>query len=131
MEQIDLDSTKKDPVDSTWINGTIVDKENGESIPLANIFLKGGTAGCSSDFDGHFKFPQALKEGDTLMFTFIGFKPYQYIVKADQSVQNIKIQMEMAASIECGYMVMGEVASNQKFGSKPSLWKRITSLFRD
>jgi len=130
MEQIDSDSTKKTPVDSTWISGTIVSQENGESIPLTSIYLKGGKAGCSSDFDGHFKFPQALKEGDTLIFTFIGFEPFNYIVKADHPKQDIKIQMKQSSGSGCSYTVMGEVATNQKFGSKPSLWKRITGLFR-
>ncbi|WP_346319160.1 SusC/RagA family TonB-linked outer membrane protein [Chitinophaga sp. YIM B06452] len=50
----------------------VVLTEEGESLPGANIQVKGGTQRTSTDADGHFRIP--AEAGDVLVITFIGFQ---------------------------------------------------------
>jgi hypothetical protein len=49
------------------ISGKIVNLETGESLPGANIFIKGTTTGTLSDLNGFFTID--VNTGDTLVFS--------------------------------------------------------------
>src|SRR5699024_71438 len=53
--------------------GHVTDAETGESIPGANILVKGTTTGVSTDQDGNFEL-EAPSLQDTLVVTFIGYQ---------------------------------------------------------
>ena len=52
------------------VTGTVTDPSK-LSIPGVNVFVKGTKRGASTDFDG--KFSVKVSEGETLVFSFIGF----------------------------------------------------------
>ncbi|UXP34145.1 SusC/RagA family TonB-linked outer membrane protein [Reichenbachiella agarivorans] len=52
------------------VSGKVTD-DTGESIPGANIILKGTTTGTTSDIDGNWKL-SVPSDGGTLVFTFVG-----------------------------------------------------------
>ncbi len=56
------------------ITGTVTDKEmNNESLPFANVFIKGTTVGATTDFDG--KYSLNVNEGNVIVvFSFVGYK---------------------------------------------------------
>ncbi len=70
---------------------TITGKVSGVtgSIPGLNVTIKGSSAKTSTDFDGTYSIK--AKEGDVLVFSFIGMKQVTKIVDAQNSVYNIKM----------------------------------------
>ncbi len=70
---------------------TIIGKVSGVtgSIPGLNVTIKGSSAKTSTDFDGTYSIK--AKEGDVLVFSFIGMKQVTKIVDAQNSVYNIKM----------------------------------------
>lgn len=55
------------------VRGFVYNKENGEPVPFANVYLKGTTTGGSSDLNGFFSINK-IKAGDyTLMVTSLEF----------------------------------------------------------
>ncbi|MCC1483124.1 carboxypeptidase-like regulatory domain-containing protein [Winogradskyella immobilis] len=74
---------------SRTIKGTTSD----EAGPLAGvtIVLKGTNVGTSSNEDGLFTFPRALSNGDTLVFTFIGYETQEF--KIQPSTTSVKVVM--------------------------------------
>ena len=113
--------TTKTIKSNTMVKGVIFD----ESSPLhgANIVLKGTSIGTASNFDGEFEFPQALKKGDVLVVSYLGFETQNITIHEDQSSLNIQMTYDMSC------VLMGEVEVNQVYKSKPTLWKRIKSIF--
>ena len=65
------------------ITGTVVD-ENGNPLPGATVLVKGTSSGVASDFDGNYSI--TANEGDTLVFSFIGFSPNEVTVGASNII---------------------------------------------
>ncbi|MDY0781279.1 TonB-dependent receptor [Tenacibaculum sp. IB213877] len=83
--------------DRGTVTGIVTDKEmSGESLPFANIFIKGTSIGGTTDMDG--KYTISVPAGKhTLVFSFIG---YQTIEKPINVVagQTLTINQEIGAS---------------------------------
>ncbi len=71
------------------ISGTVTDN-SGLPLPGVNILVKGTTVGTQSDFDGNYAI--SASAGQTLVFSYVGFKTAQRPVAAATS--SINIQME-------------------------------------
>ncbi|WP_298543035.1 carboxypeptidase-like regulatory domain-containing protein [uncultured Aquimarina sp.] len=89
--------------------------ENGIPLPGANIILEGTTVGTSTDFDGNFEFPVQLKEGDVLIFSYIGFTSKKIVIKDRNSVNAIALNVNLKTS---GCVLMGKVAVKKVYSSK-------------
>lgn len=59
------------------ISGTVYDS-TGETLPSVTVLIKGTYSGTETDFDG--KYTINVKEGDVLVFSFIGMKPQEKTV---------------------------------------------------
>ncbi|GAL71574.1 TonB family protein [Jejuia pallidilutea] len=72
-------TVKKEVVQDNLLSGVVLD----ESGPLAgaNILLKGTQIGVTADFDGKFKFPKVLQEGDVLLVSYIGYETQKFVIK--------------------------------------------------
>lgn len=96
------------------VKGTVID-ENGLPLPGTNIIVKGTTIATQTNFDGEFEFPEKLKTGDVLIFSFIGYNSREVIINSETS--NSKIEMEVNMdTINC--IVMGKVAVKKVYKSK-------------
>jgi len=69
------------------VSGTVTD---ASSVPLpgVNIQVKGSSSGTSTDFDGNYKI--SAKQGDVLIFSFLGFKTKE--VKVEGSPLNVSLE---------------------------------------
>lgn len=78
------------------IRGQVFDKSE-PPIPMAgvSIQIKGKNEGIASDADGYFKID--AKRNDVLVFSFIGFKPVEFIVKRHQSNLVIALQEDVTS----------------------------------
>ncbi|WP_162126499.1 SusC/RagA family TonB-linked outer membrane protein [Flavobacterium phycosphaerae] len=54
------------------LSGVVVDKKSNQPLPGVNVTVQGTTKGTSTDFDGKFQLG-GLKNGDVIVFTFIGY----------------------------------------------------------
>jgi len=78
------------------ISGTVTDN-SGLPLPGVNIIVKGTTNGTQSDFDGNYSIQAA--GGQTLSFSYVGFKTGEVAVTASSSRINFSME-EDAAQLE-------------------------------
>lgn len=71
------------------ISGTVTDN-SGLPLPGVNILVKGTTVGTQSDFDGNYSI--AASAGQTIVYSYVGFKTTERPVAAATS--SINVQME-------------------------------------
>lgn len=110
------------------VSGVVIDSDSNEGIPGTNILLKGTSYGTTTDAYGNFKFPKKLKEGDVLIFSFIGYEIKEYVVP-----KNGAARVELSLKLSLDVSIMGEVATNDIYHedrSLPNVWSRIKSIFR-
>ncbi len=79
------------------VEGIVTDKEmNNESLPFANVFVKGTTVGATTDFDG--KYTLSLEEGEhVIVFSFVGYATEEVTVSVEAG-QNYSINQVLGAS---------------------------------
>ena len=86
------------------VKGTVTESATGIPIPGANIILKGTSNGSTTDFDGNYTINN-VKEGDVLMFSFLGFKEVE-IAYAGQPTVDVALeesQTSLDAVVVIGY----------------------------
>jgi hypothetical protein len=109
-----------------WIKGIVLASDDNTAIPGTNVVLQGTEVGTVTDVDGRFEFPQKLKEGDVLLFHFIGYTTTQYKVPKE-----IKYPFEIKMTLDI--QVLGEVAVDQVYSEEPSglgkLWMKVKRVF--
>nr|WP_297787422.1 TonB-dependent receptor [uncultured Allomuricauda sp.] len=78
------------------LNGKVTD--NGQSLPLANVLLKGTDMGTATDIDGVFKLT-GIQPGDyVVLVTSLGYQPYQTKISLGAGAnKTINIQLEASA----------------------------------
>lgn len=96
------------------VKGTVLD-ENGLPLPGTNIILKGTAIGTQTNFDGEFEFPEKLKKGDVLIFSFIGYGSKTVVINNETATPRIEMEVSMDA-VAC--IVMGKVAVKEVYKSK-------------
>lgn len=89
--------------------------ENKLAIPGVNVILDGTTIGTQTNFDGEFEFPQKLKKGDVLVFSYLGMTTQKAVITDEQSTLNIELKIDMTS---CEIIMMGKVAVKQVYKSK-------------
>jgi hypothetical protein len=78
-----------------------------------NIALEGSNVGAITDTDGTFIFPRALKPGDVLVFSYLGYETRRIKIKEDTSFLNLTMVSE---AID----IVGAVAVDKPYKSKRS-----------
>jgi hypothetical protein len=79
------------------------EKESGLPIPGVNIQIK--NKGTATDFDGKFLF-EGLPSGSTVVFTYIGFKDFEYKVTGNNSGLNVSLVGDAKSLDEVVVLVM-------------------------
>jgi len=67
------------------VTGTVLDSSTGEVLVGTNIFIKNSQTGISTDIDGNFKIT-GVPVGSTLVFTYLGYKDFEYKVSKLESI---------------------------------------------
>jgi CarboxypepD_reg-like domain len=105
----------------------IVKDEEGLAMAGVNIYLKGSTIGTISGVDGKFEFPQKLREGDIIVFSFIGMETKEYAVRNDMK-DLIEISLVMDGAIMMGDVVVSEIYTQEPSGIA-KLWNKVKGIF--
>lgn len=109
------------------VRGRVIFEDDNTPLAGVNVYLKDmTTTGVATGVDGRFEFPRKLKEGDVLVFSFIGMATQEYVVTA-QAQENIEIRMTYDMCV-----VMGKVAVNEEYQEPSRLtkwWSKIKNVF--
>ncbi|WP_339919713.1 TonB-dependent receptor [uncultured Flavobacterium sp.] len=73
------------------IGGTVKENSSGLSIPGVNVQIKNTNKGVSTDFDGKFSL-KGIPSGSVVVFTFIGYKSFEYKVTASNNNMSVLMQ---------------------------------------
>ena len=74
------------------ISGVVLEHSNDESIPGANIVVKGTTIGTTTDFDGNFTLSiPTYKKTDSVTFSFVGFQSKTISIKNCRKGMSVKL----------------------------------------
>ncbi|WP_299114909.1 carboxypeptidase-like regulatory domain-containing protein [uncultured Winogradskyella sp.] len=84
-------------------------------LPGVNIILKGSKIGTQTDFDGNFTFPQKLKKGDVLLFSYIGMKSQKVVINDKNTASNVSLKLDMKLD---QVIIMGKVSSKKVYKSR-------------
>lgn len=76
------------------VTGVVREADTKESIPFANIWIKGTMQGTQSELDGRFSIP--APKGDTLVVSAVGFTQQEFILKKNQkNVLTVDMQKDV------------------------------------
>lgn len=107
------------------VAGTVVEDE---VLPLegVNVILKNSKEGVVTDMNGKFRFTRKLALGDVLVFSFIGFKPQEYVISAnDIANQNIAISFDPS-----DITLLGAVEVDGVYESKRNIFQKFFGIFK-
>ena len=78
---------------TTRVKGRVTDKETGEPIPFAAVYLEGTTIGVSTDLDGYYAFETRDKSSSILTASILGYETASFsIVPGSYSEVNFKLR---------------------------------------
>ncbi|MBL6869647.1 MAG: carboxypeptidase-like regulatory domain-containing protein, partial [Flavobacteriales bacterium] len=80
------------------IIGKVIDEEFNETMPFANVLVKGTNNGVTTDFDGNYSVN--IKAGTyTLIFSFVGYKTKELtdIIVKENDVKEINVNLSSAS----------------------------------
>src|SRR5690606_29926302 len=90
------------------VSGTVTD-DLDLPLPGVNIIIKGTTSGTQSDFDGNYSI--TVEQGQTLVFSYVGFATQEVPVTASTNTLNLKLQPD--AAVLDAVVVTGYTRRNQ------------------
>ena len=61
------------------ITGSVTDSNTNDPLPGVNVIVKNTTNGTNTDFNGNFSVDN-VSAGDILVFSYLGYKTYEYTV---------------------------------------------------
>jgi len=73
----------------TTVSGTVTDQASAP-LPGVNILIKGTTTGTTTDWDGNYSI--SSKNGDIVVFSYVGFKPQEFNYTGQQSLNVVLIE---------------------------------------
>ncbi|MDI5894464.1 SusC/RagA family TonB-linked outer membrane protein [Flavobacterium algoritolerans] len=73
------------------VGGVVKETGSGLPIPGVNVQVKNSTIGTATDMDGRFSL-KGVSSGATLIFSYLGFKSFEYKVVSNNSTLSISLQ---------------------------------------
>ena len=83
--------------------GVVVDSKTGETIPGANVLVKGTMIGTSTDFDGNFSLD--VPQGAILVVSYIGYNNLEVPASANMNIRLIEDSQAIEEVVVVGYSV--------------------------
>lgn len=71
------------------VDGFVYDSESNEPLPYSSVGTKSGTSGFQTDTTGYFQLK--IGKNDTILITFVGFKPHRIVNLPTDSIINLGI----------------------------------------
>ncbi len=109
------------------VTGRITSEEDSTPMAGVNIALKGTTVGTVSNENGEFAFDRELREGDVLVFSFIGFQTFEHTVTTASTT--LVVVMKLDLEIILGEVVVGKVYAEPPASGLQKLWTKFKNIF--
>lgn len=90
VRKIDVKELEKRKSEGRIVKGKVL--FSAEGLPGVSIVLKGTNQGIDTDYDGNFRFPLPLLEGDILVFSFVGFADQELKMDKQTNYYNVKMK---------------------------------------
>lgn len=103
--------------DEKVIRGKVIDS-GGVPLPGATVLIKGTTNGTVTDPDGYYTIEAS--EGQTLVFSFIGYKPQEFVVGEKTAIEVI-LEEDITTLEEAVVVGMGKQRKASVIGSISSI----------
>ena len=94
------------------IKGTVTDTE-GETLPGATVSIKGTSVGKPTDAEGRFSL-NVDSENPVLIVSYVGMKPYELKLTAQNTVKPLQIELESDAAMMDEVVVIGYGSAMRK-----------------
>lgn len=108
------------------VEGAVFGPE-GHPLQGVAVLMKGQSIGQYTNEQGKF-YLSNLQAGNSIFFHYVGFKMVEYVVPQPSTpTQTFKFNLHLA---EDDLFLMGEVAIDRPYTSRPSLWQRVKEVFR-
>lgn len=105
------------------ITGKVTD-DYGEPLPGVNVVIKGTTTGVTTDLEGNFQLPKI--DGQTLIFSFVGFETQEVEVGSQNSLDvTLGGATELQEVVVTGYAVEDGEAGLSYSPAQPTIGNRI------
>ena len=101
------------------VTGKVTDLSDGESIPGANVLVKGTSSGVISDIEGNFAI-NVPQEGTILVFSFIGYKT-QEVAIGNRNQVDVQLETDLQSLDEVIVVGYGTQEKRHLTGSVGSI----------
>lgn len=83
---------KADTSQGLTVKGTVIDEDS----PLlgVNIIHKGTEVGTTTDLNGDFIFPKALKPDDILIFSYLGYETQEVVITKNTTILKVILTLD-------------------------------------
>ncbi|MEG1949329.1 MAG: TonB-dependent receptor [Odoribacter sp.] len=99
----------------SMLSGTVREKSSAATLPGVTVLVKGTTKGCVTDINGRYNLE--VNRGDTLLFSFIGMKNRQEILRDSKGILNVEMEPEVMAMDEVLVVAYGTARKESFTGS--------------
>lgn len=113
---------------SSTISGLVRDVETGESLPYANVVVKGTSIGTATNLDGHFVLLDVPGDSVTVQVAFIGYHTLEVGISMSSDLEPLLLAMEPLTTLLDEVLVTAESYQIMKTAEKVS---QITVSPRD
>jgi ferric enterobactin receptor len=103
------------------VSGRVKDVATGEPLPNVTVRIRGLSGATTTNRDGYFTLHKVPSDTAVLVFTMIGYQPYNYPLTQDQSFSNLVIQLASANNILEAVIVTGKKEEGFKLNQKVGL----------
>lgn len=106
----------------TELSGYICDKESGEPLYMANVFIKNTTIGTTSNKNGYFKLENVINGRYEIIFSYLGYETETMllIIEGDENAE-VKIELKEKD------LLMEEVVVE---AMSPEEWLKYIEIFK-
>jgi len=104
------------------VTGKVTEKATGGELPGVGIILKGTTKGASTDFDGNYTL-ENVKQGDVLVFSYIGFATLEVTVGTSAAI-NVALEQDTESLDEIVLIGYGTTTIKDATGSVAAITEK-------
>ncbi|NNK80111.1 MAG: carboxypeptidase-like regulatory domain-containing protein, partial [Flavobacteriales bacterium] len=102
-------SQSSEPKRDFKVSGRLINSQNGQALPYANVSLQGSLGGAVSNLDGYFSIPNVRSDSIPLCFSYVGFRT-RCIDLREHETENMIVQLEPTNT----YLLAVEVIAEQE-----------------
>ena len=80
------------------VTGVVKDEESGETLPFANVTVKGSYIGSATNLDGHFTLLSVPSDTSTLVISYVGYEITELKLSKATTASRLTIKLKATSS---------------------------------